>query len=335
MHTNINVVIPAYKPDEKLIDIFKRLSDQTLPVGKIIVMNTLAGEKTAEDAVNNAVGGSDGSDNYGEVFELADRYGYEIDTGWISVYNITKDQFDHGKTRNEGASNISDDCDFVIFMTQDAVPYNSMLIEELVKPFENEKIGASYARQMPSEKSSLAEKFTRGFNYPDCDSIKTEADIERIGIKAFFCSNVCACYRRKVFDELGRFVNEAIFNEDMVYANKLIKSGYAIAYASKAMVIHTHEYSGMQQYRRNFDLAVSQKMNPQAFEGISSESEGVKYVKAAFVYFAKKGRPLKIIPFGMNCVYKYMGYRKGKKYETLTKEQILKATSNPGFFKNK
>lgn len=323
MHTNINVVIPAYKPDEKLIEIFKRLSSQSVPVSKIIVMNTMAGAGSRGEINNN-----------NEVTELASKYGYKIDSSFINVFNITKDQFDHGKTRNEGASHIDDDCEFVIFMTQDAVPYDDKLVEELIKPFDNDKIGTSYARQMPSDKSSLAEKFTRGFNYPDKDSIKSEADIERIGIKAFFCSNVCACYKRTVFDELGRFVNKAIFNEDMVYANKLIKSGYSIAYASKAMVIHTHEYSGMQQYRRNFDLAVSQKMNPQAFDGISSESEGVKYVKAAFIYFAKAGRPLLIIPFGINCVYKYMGYRKGKKYETLTKAQILKSTSSPDFFKD-
>ena len=316
MATDINVVIPAYKPDEKLIQIFKALSSQTMPVSKIIVMNTMTGGEEAE------------------VFELAKKHNYIIDTDFINVFNITKDQFDHGRTRNEGASHINDECEFVVFMTQDAVPYNDRLVEELVKPFEDDNVGASYARQMPSDTSSLAERFTRGFNYPDKDSIKTEADIETIGIKAFFCSNVCACYRRSIFDKLGRFVNRAIFNEDMVYANKLIKSGYSIAYASKAMVIHTHEYSGMQQYRRNFDLAVSQKMNPQAFEGISSESEGVKYVKAAFAYFAKAGRPLKIIPFGINCVYKYMGYRKGKRYESLTKEQVLKSTSNPGFFKD-
>jgi len=314
MHTNINLVIPAYKPDEKLIKIFRALENQTVPVGKIIVMNTLADENSY-------------------IEKVASSYEYEINTSWIKIINISKEEFDHGRTRNEGASHIDDDCEYVVFMTQDAVPYNEHLIEELVKPFDDIKVGASYARQMPSDTSSLAEKFTRGFNYPDQDSIKTEADIETIGIKAFFCSNVCACYRRKTFDELGRFVNRAVFNEDMVYANKLIKSGYAIAYVSKAMVVHTHDYSGMQQYRRNFDLAVSQKMNPQAFEGISSESEGVKYVKAAFSYFAKAGRPLLIVPFGINCVYKYMGYRKGKKYDTLSRKEILRCTSNPGFFK--
>ena len=79
-------------------------------------------------------------------------------------------------------------------------------------------------------------------------------------------------------------------------------------------------------------MAVSQTLNPQAFSGISSESEGIKYVKAAFIYFIKAGKPFEIIPFGINCVYKLLGYKKGKKIESLTKEQVMKATSNPGFF---
>ncbi|MDO4187744.1 MAG: glycosyltransferase family 2 protein [Lachnospiraceae bacterium] len=324
MRTNVNVVIPAYKPDEKLIKIFKMMETQTARVSKIIVMNTCQDAKNCERVDSD------------EVTKLCDKSGYKIDKDFIEIHNIRKEDFDHGATRNAGASHVSDDCDYVLFMTQDAVPENDKLIENLLKPFSDEsngnKIGVAYGRQLATDSSSLAEKFTRGFNYPDEDRIKTVDDIGTIGIKAFFCSNVCALYRREVLNELGGFVNKAIFNEDMVFANKLLKSGYNIAYASKATVIHTHEYSGMQQFKRNFDLAVSQKMNPQAFEGISSESEGVKYVIAAFKYFCKNKRPFTIIPFGINCVYKYLGYRKGKNYERLSKGQIMKYTSNKAFF---
>lgn len=306
----INVVIPAYRPDEKLIHLVSMLKKQTVSVSKVIIMHTLTAD----------------ADRYRKVID-------ELDFDAVEVHDLSVDEFDHGKTRNEGVSYTEKDCDIVILMTQDAVPYDERLVEELVKPFSEEKTGATYGRQMADENSTLAEKFTRNFNYPDEDRVKTLADIETIGIKAFFCSNVCAAYRMTVFRELGGFVNRAIFNEDMIYANKLLKSGYDIAYASKARVIHTHDYSGKQQYKRNFDLAVSQAMNPQAFEGISSESEGVRYVKAAFKYFAQNKKPLKIIPFGINCVYKYLGYRKGKNYKNLSMKKIMKCTSNPGFWK--
>lgn len=312
MRTNVNVVIPVYKPDDKLIQIVKMLNSQSVPVSKIILMVTCS---------------NDMLDSFGADEIIKPGNGVE-------VVKIPVQSFDHGNTRRQGAENASEDCDFLLYMTQDAVPDNEYLIDNLLRPFSDENVAACYGRQLASEKSSLAEKFTREFNYPDEDKIKSLEDIDKIGIKAFFCSNVCAMYRKAAYDKLGGFVKKTIFNEDMIFANKILKSGYKIAYASKATVIHTHDYSGVQQYKRNFDLAVSQTLNPQAFKGISSESEGVKYVLAAFKYFTRNGRPWLVIPFGINCVYKLLGYKKGKKIESLTKEQVMKATSNPGFFRD-
>lgn len=318
MHTKVNVIIPVYKPDDKLIRIFEMLEKQSFPVSQIILMNTRADQDEDE---NN-------TDWQKTVLQCKER-------GVIStkVIDIDVKSFDHGGTRAEGARLSEDDADYLLYMTQDAVPADENLVMELVKAFEmSGNVGACYARQLPTKESSLAEVFTRGFNYPDEDLLKTAEDIEKIGIKAFFCSNVCAMYKKSVYMELGGFVRKTIFNEDMIFANKLLNNGYDIYYASKARVYHTHNYGGRQQYKRNFDLAVSQTLNPQAFDGISSESEGVKYVKAAFIFFLKKGQPWHIIPFGINCVYKLAGYRKGRKIEQLSIEEVMKSTSNPGFF---
>lgn len=304
----VDVIIPSYKPDDKLKKIFEMLSRQSMNVNKIIVMNT--------------------EEQYWKIFDN------ESIPDNVEVHHINKSDFDHGKTRNDGVS--YSDADYFIMMTMDAVPADDKLVESLVKALESdEKIAAAYGRQLATDLSSIEEKFTRGFNYPDEPRVKSEEDIKLIGIKAFFCSNVCAAYKRDIFDKLGGFVNEAIFNEDMVYAHKLLINGYKIKYENNAKVYHTHEYSGMQQFKRNFDLAVSQKMNPEAFDGISSESEGVKYVKSAALYFIKNGHPFTIVPFVIKCVFKYAGYRKGKSYEKLSYEQILKYTGNKEFWSNR
>jgi len=44
-------------------------------------------------------------------------------------------------------------------------------------------------------------------------------------------------------------------------------------------VYHSHDYSARQQFERNFDIAVSQLMYKEYFEGLKSESEGIKLVK--------------------------------------------------------
>ena len=88
----------------------------------------------------------------------------------------------------------------------------------------------------------------------------------------------------------------------------------------------------MQQLHRNFDLAVSQAMHPEVFSGISSESEGVKYVKSAYAYFKKEGKGYLIIPFVWGCCFKYLGYLLGKNYERLPKRMVTALAMNKGFF---
>lgn len=69
-----------------------------------------------------------------------------------------------------------------------------------------------------------------------------------MGIKTYFCSDVCAAYNRKKYIENGGFVKKAIFNEDMLYAAKVIQNGESIYYNAEARVIHSHNYNFMQQF---------------------------------------------------------------------------------------
>ena len=98
----------------------------------------------------------------------------------------------------------------------------------------------SYARQIPREDSRLTEKFIRAYNYPKESMVKSEEDLQRLGIKTYFCSNVCAAYKRDVYLQLGGFERHVPLNEDMLYAVKCMKKGWKICYAADAGVIHSH-----------------------------------------------------------------------------------------------
>ena len=64
----------------------------------------------------------------------------------------------------------------------------------------------------------------------------------------------------------GDLFQNAIFNEDMIFAGKAVmEDDYAIAYVADAKVIHSHNYNCTQQFKRNFDLAVSQADHPEVF----------------------------------------------------------------------
>ena len=73
-------------------------------------------------------------------------------------------------------------------MTQDALPADEMLVERLVRPLtENTDIAVSYARQLSNSDASCEERISRNFNYPAESRVKTQADIQALGIKSYFC----------------------------------------------------------------------------------------------------------------------------------------------------
>ena len=305
----VDVIIPVYKPDEKLLTIINKLGNQTVVPEKICLINT--------------------EEKYWENFlrgKSTALLGKNTEVRHVSLW-----EFDHGQTRNEGARTST--ADLLLFMTQDAVPYDDNLIENLIGAFDNPKVAAAYARQIATADAPLSEQFSRQFNYPDESVVKSIKDRDTLGIKTYFCSNACAMYRREIFERLGRFPKNMIFNEDMVFAHTLIENGFEIAYCATAQVVHFHKYTYMQQFRRNFDLAVSQAMHPEVFEGVSSESEGVKYALSAFSYFKEKRRIFYFVPFALSCAFRLVAFKLGKNYKRLSHGQILRLTDSPRFFK--
>lgn len=301
----IDVIIPTLRPGREFSKLLKSLESQTLPVHKIVIMNTRAG------------------DFPGDLIKPYDN---------VEVYHLERSEFDHGRTRNAGVQHTEGD--YLLFMTQDALPADSHLVERLAEAFENPQVKAAYARQLPRSGCRELERYTRSFNYPETSRIQTKADLNTLGIKAFFCSNVCAMYERDTFLKQGGFVNRTIFNEDMIYAGGLIKSGWSIAYVAEAEVIHSHNYSGKQQFRRNFDLAVSQTDHPEVFAGISSEGEGIRLVRETAAHCIRIHKPWLIFSLVFFSGCKYIGYKLGRNYKKLPGWLVKKCTMNLGYWNN-
>ena len=178
----------------------------------------------------------------------------------------------------------------------------------------------------------IRDRYTRQFNYPPESCYKTAADLPRLGIKTFFCSDVCAAYLRKDYDAVGGFIRKTIFNEDMILAGNMIKSGKTVAYTADARVIHSHNYTGLMQFHRNFDLAVSQADHPEIFEGIRSETEGIRLVKETARHFLKEGKPWILVELVWKSGWKFLGYRLGKQYRRLPGWMIRMCTMSPSYW---
>jgi len=299
----VDILVPVYRPGGQLKILLDRLLGQSYPIHKIILMNTE--EKYFPSGLE----------------PLDER---------VEVHHLAKAEFDHGGTRDRGIH--FSEADVVVCMTQDAVPADEHLIEALLRPFSDPRVWAAYARQLPAKDCREVEKYTRSFNYPEKSRLKGKDDLPKLGIKTFFCSNVCAAWRRDKYLELGGFAKRTIFNEDMILAGKLVQEGGLIAYCSDARVIHSHNYSAVQQFHRNFDLAVSQTMHPEIFGGIRSESEGIRLVKQSLKYCLKIKKPWLMMGVVTQSAGKLLGYKLGQRYQRLPGKVIMKCTMNPSFW---
>lgn len=306
----IDVIIPVFRPDDRLEKLIERLNTQTTIPDKIMLVWTIPEDSDVE------------SESI-----IAEKYVNEN----VCINYVKQSEFDHGGTRAWAME--QSDAEYVICMTQDAMPYNELLIETLIEQFDDVKTAAAYARQLPNDKANQTERITREFNYPEEDRIQNLSTLKKYGIKTYFCSDVCAMYKKNLYNEAGGFVKKTIFNEDMLMAAELIRLGYTVKYASKAQVIHSHHYTYMQQFRRNFDLAVSQKQYSEVFSNVPSESEGIRLVITTCKKLITSGRIYLIPDLFIQSAFKYLGFRSGKKYEQYSHKKIMKYTMNRQFWK--
>ncbi len=319
----VDVVIPTYRPDARLGLLFDRLCRQSVLPGQIIVINTLGSgyDAKAQRDLDDAL-------IRGMMDDALSSLSAKRPT--LVLSHIAKEDFDHAGTRN--AAIRKSKAEFVLLMTDDALPADRYLIERLLEAFSDEEVATAYARQLPRRNATALEGMTRQFNYPDNSCVKGIDDLQRLGIKTYFCSDVCAMYRRSDHDRLGGFAEPAIFNEDMVFSHLAMVNGKKVAYRAEAMVYHSHNYGGLTQFKRNFDNGVSQAMHPEVFEGISSEKEGKKMLAAQIRILLSRGRIFSIISLIWLSACKYAGFFLGKRFRRLPRRMIMRLTSNQAFW---
>ncbi|WP_195252006.1 glycosyltransferase family 2 protein [Romboutsia sp. 1001713B170207_170306_H8] len=302
----ISVIIPTRNAEIYIENLLEKLTNQSRKVKEIIIIDTAS------------------SDNTRSICEK-----YDI----VKFMPINNGEFDHGGTRNRAAREATGD--ILVFMTQDAYPENEFFIEELTKDLGKNDIVASYGRQKPREDANEIEKFARKFNYGDTNIIKSKEDIDRLGVKTFFFTNVCSAFLTKEFWEVDGFPEKTIMNEDMIIASKLIFSDKKVLYAANASVVHSHNYTYMQQFKRNFDVGVVFTDSKEYFHGIKSESEGVKFVKSAIKHLMANNKYLLIPHLIVDSGFRFIGYKLGQIYYKMPIGIVKKMSMHSFYFDNK
>lgn len=253
-------------------------------------------------------GSNDGSEDWLESM-ISEKF---------SLIRIDRRDFNHGGTRNLGAQLArTNDAEIIVFMTQDALPADDAWLNMLTAPIRSGAAVATFARQLPRPNASLLEQFSRYFNYPSTSQTRDDADIARLGVKAFFFSNVCSAIRADVFWEVGGFPEHVIMNEDMTLAAKLLRAGHRIRYVAEAQVIHSHEYTLKQQFRRNFDVGAFFAQAGPELAGANVGGEGLRFVREQLRYVVRHGRADLIPLVFVEAAVKFTAFQLGKRHRYL------------------
>ncbi len=288
MPLNILLAIPTYNAASYLPKLLKSLKAQTLNF-KLLIIDSSSTDNTVLIA---------------KTF---------ID----DIVIINKSEFDHGGTRTAIAK--SYEYEIIVFMTQDALPFDNQSIGSLVKKFEDESVSICYGQQVPHKGAGPFGTFLRQFNYPEKSNERVYENKRNYGLKTAFVSNSFCAYRKSALEEVGYFEDKLILAEDMYAAANILRKGGKVCYVTDAKVYHSHDYTVVQEFKRYFDIGVFHSCKPELQKEFGSASgEGKRFVKEELQYLISINKyhliPLSFIRNGA----KLLAYKLGKNYKRLS-----------------
>lgn len=165
----------------------------------------------------------------------------------ITLYQIAKSEFGHGKTRQMGAQLAHGE--FVVFLTQDATPADDQWLKNLVKKIESDdRLMAVCSRVLPRNDAMTIRKY--GVMAEWCAG---EEDFVVSGEDAadYRIHDISTIYRRDFL--LEHHFDDVAFGEDVLIAKKILENGFSYGFASESVVKHSHDYTIKKTYKRNIE----------------------------------------------------------------------------------
>ncbi|MDQ7787767.1 MAG: glycosyltransferase [Thermodesulfovibrionales bacterium] len=176
------------------------------------------------------------------------------------IISLDAAAFNHGATRNLGAEQASGD--FIIFMSQDAVPVDDICIHRiLTEMLKDEKIAGASIKQIPRSDADLFANWQLWFynnklldytrdKISDMRGEETERLLSSEKRRLMQLDNVFSCFRKKIFDEF-KFL-PLPYAEDLDLGMRLVRGGYKLLFLASAGVIHSHTRAPVYFLRRGY-----------------------------------------------------------------------------------
>jgi rhamnosyltransferase len=209
----ISIVMRSFNEAWALRDTLAALRNQNGPAWELIVIDS---------------GSTDGSVEIINEFKPA------------HFIQITSREYVPGRVMNHGMRLAR--AEKVLFLNADATPANEHWMEPLAHALETPKVAAVFGRQIPR---------------PDCRAVFA-CDYDRcFGPKResmnwdHFFSMVSSGLRKDVWKRRG-FLENLQYAEDDEYTRWARAAGYQVVYCPDSVVVHSHNYTPQQAYKRAF-----------------------------------------------------------------------------------
>lgn len=284
---NASIIVPTWLAERYIRPLVKVLWQQTLKPLEIIIIDSSSSDQTAA---------------------IAQEMGCQVEV-------IPQAEFNHGGTRNRAARLAKGE--ILVFMTQDALPLDESFLQKLIEPIKQGRAVAAYARQIPYPDANPPEAFGRQFNYPAQSHLQTLAQLPHKGFKTFFYSDVASAVRAEVFWAMGGYPDWVIVDEDVYLCARLLRAGHTVAYAAEARVMHSHNYSLIQQFRRLFDVGVFVEQAGEMLAGAKTSGEGLRFVRYMTMHLAQTGAWGWILYGWLEAALKFVAYQMGRRHHWL------------------
>ncbi len=243
------------------------------------------------------------------------------------VHEIPASEFNHGGTRNLGASMARGE--IVVFTSQDAYAADEHWLARLTAPLAFPTVAGAYGRQIAHEEAHPPEVFFMDFLYGPRSRVQTAAGPSALSMETTLFSNVCSAIRKETL-ERHPFVGDIIMSEDQEWARRMLLEGFELRYVAEAVVRHSHPYTLRQAFRRFFDSGVSAE---RAYEPGGAESRAAlrgasaRYAREELRWLAAPGRR-RWLPYAV--VYegtKWVGLQLGRRHARLPRPLVLRFTA--------
>lgn len=283
----IDVVCPMYKGYKYIENLYKSFQNQ-----KKVKINNIVFALTLSDNEDDS-----------KVKRFAQKNN-------IIVFDVKREEFSHSLTRERA---IREYCksNIVVMISQDIKLTNDLVFYNLIKSIDEKKSVYNYARQICTNKS--IEKYIREMNYPKKSFYVTKKDIKRKQLMAFFASDACSAYDRKVFLDLNGYQGyDVMMNEDQLYSKIILEAGYKKKYCADAIVEHSHKFKLKELYKRYYETGKFYK-NVKIFDEYKSTESGLKLALYVLKQALKHFDIPVLIRWLPDMTSRYLGMKVGKK----------------------